>query len=125
MTTLITREELEHVLDEDITPERFESLYRIGVRVVSSGYRGDPEAATGQTAEVIAGVLFGVVVRIASNPKGQRQINAGGAGLTFGGTDDTIAKIFTLTDEELDRLAEVSPEPPRQSGAFTIRPWAV
>lgn len=125
MPTLITREELEHILDEDITPERFESLYRIGIRVVSSGYRGNPEEAVGQTAEVIAGVLFGVVVRIASNPKGTRQLNAGGAGLTFGGTDDTIAKVFTLTDEELDRLAEVSPEPPRAAGAFTIRPWAV
>lgn len=123
MAQLVTREELAFVLDEDFSEDRFNAIYRTGVRVVSSGYRGDPEAAVGQTAEVIAGVLFGVMVRIASNPKGQRQINAGGAGLTFGGTDDTIAKIFTLTDEELDRLAEVSPTPPRVGGAFTIRPW--
>ncbi len=122
MPQLITAEELSLVLDETISPERFNALYKTGIRVVRSGYLGDPEEADPHAREVVAGVLFGVMVRIASNPKGTRQLNAGGAGLTFGGTDDTIAKVFTLTADELDRLAEVSPTPPARSGAFTIRP---
>ncbi len=121
MAQLITREELSFVLDEDISAERFNALYKTGLRVVRSGYRGDPEAADPDAAEIIAGVLTGVLVRIVSNPKGARQLNAGGAGLTFGGSDADIAQVFTLTDDERADLAAVSPQTIR-SGAFTIRP---
>ncbi len=74
------------------------------------------------TAEVVSGVLFGVLVRIASNPKGARQLNAGGAGLTFGGADADIASVFSLTDDERADLAAVSPQAVGGTGAFTIRP---
>ena len=123
MAQLITGEELALVLDEIISPERFAALYKTGLRVIRSGYRGDPEAADPDAAEVIAGVLFGVLVRIVSNPKGARQLNAGGAGLTFGGSDSDIAAVFSLTDDERDDLAAVSPTLP-STGAFTIRPGA-
>lgn len=121
---LITAEELGLVLDETLSAERFNALYRAGLRVVSAGYNGDPEAATGWQADVVSGVLMGVLVRIASNPKGARQLNAGGAGLTFGGADADIASVFSLTDDERADLAAVSPTkiPGSSGGAFTIRP---
>ena len=122
---LITVEELNFVLDESLTPQRFDAIYKIGVRVISAAYNGDPDAATGYAAEVVAGVLFGVLARIVSNPKGARQLNAGGAGLTFGGSDENIASVFSLTDDERADLAAVSPGAPAGRtghGAFTIRP---
>ncbi|MBP2323358.1 hypothetical protein JOF56_003743 [Kibdelosporangium banguiense] len=122
MAQLISREELALVLDEDISEARFNALYASGLRVVSAGYNGDPEAAKGRAAQVVAGVLFGVLVRIGSNPKGARQLNAGGAGLTFGGADADIAAVFSLTDDERANLDSVSPAPIGRSRAFTIRP---
>ncbi|MDT8915755.1 hypothetical protein [Amycolatopsis sp. PS_44_ISF1] len=123
MAQLISREELAFVLDEDLSEDRFDSLYRSGLRVVSAGYNGDPEDSTGRAALVVSGVLLGVLVRIVANPKGARQLNAGGAGLTFGGSDADIATVFSLTDDERADLATVSPTPPgRGSGAFTILP---
>jgi hypothetical protein len=119
---LISREELALVLDEDISEDRFNALYRAGLRVVSAGYNGDPDDATDRTAQVVSGVLLGVLVRIVANPKGARQLNAGGAGLTFGGSDADIAAVFSLTDDERADLAEVSPAPTGRSGAFTILP---
>ncbi len=121
MPQLITREELALVLDETISEERFDALYKTGLRVVRSGYPGNPEEAEVNAREIIAGVLFGVLARIVSNPKGARQLNAGGAGLTFGGSDDEIRAIFSLTDDERADLAAASPQATR-TGAFTIRP---
>ncbi len=121
MAQLITVEELNYILDETITPERFTALYKIGLRVIRSAYRGDPEQADPDAAEVIAGVLTGVLARIVSNPRGARQLNAGGAGLTFGGSDSEISAVFSLTDDERADLASVSPLAPT-TGAFTIRP---
>jgi hypothetical protein len=122
---LITREELALVVDEDISVEKFDALYRLGRRVLATGYVGDPEEATGHTADVIAGVLTGVMVRILSNPKGARQLSATGAAVTFGGSDVEISSIFTLTPYERANLAEVSPITATRSGAFTIYPGRV
>ena len=123
MAQLITREELALVLDETISAERFAALYKIGLRVVRSGWIGDPEDAPTNAAEVIAGVLFGVVARIVSNPRAARQLNAGGAGLTFGGSDAEIRAVFTLTDDERATLAEAQRGVSGVgSGAFSIRP---
>jgi len=121
---LITVEELNFVLDESLTPQRFNAIYKIGLRVISAAYLGNPEETTGYAAEVVAGVLFGVLARIVSNPKGARQLNAGGAGLTFGGADADISAVFSLTDDERRDLAAVSPGATtgRSGGAFTIRP---
>lgn len=127
MAPLVTAEELSLVLDEEISAERFAALYRTGLNVVASGYNGDPEEATGWAASVVAGVLSGVLVRITSNPKGTRQLNAGGAGITFGGADETIATVFSLTSSERQALESVSPLPvvgASGSRAFTIRPGA-
>ena len=127
MPQLITREELALVLDETISPERFNALYKVGVRVVRTGYRGNPEEADADAAEVIAGVLFGVIARIASNPKGARQLNAGGAGMTFGGSDADINAAFSLTDAEradLAYAAGLANGVARSGGAFTIHPWS-
>ena len=122
MAQLITREELALVLDETISPERFDALYRLGLRVVATGY-ADPESATGRAAEIVSGVLFGVLARILSNPKGARQLVGGPASVTFGGSDVEVAAIFTLTDQERADLADAANTTGlRPSGAFTIRP---
>lgn len=123
MAQLISREELSLVLDEDISVDRFTALYDQALRVVSSGYDGDPEAAIGRAADVVAGVLFGVMVRIQSNPKGARQLSATSASVTFGGSDVEISSIFTLTSAERATLAEVSPGITTRSGAFSITPF--
>lgn len=123
MAQLITREELALVLDETISEERFQALYRIGIRVIRTAYRGDPEVAEPEAAEAIAGILFGVIVRISSNPKGARQLVGGPASVTFGGSDADVASVFALTDSERADLAYLSPLQPR-SGAFSIRPGA-
>lgn len=122
MAQFIEREDLNLVLGENLSEERFNALYNIALRVVSSGYNGDPALATGRASEVVAGVLFGVMTRILSNPKGARQLQAGPAAVTFGGSDDSIAAVFTLTENERADLAEVSAAPASRSGAFTIRP---
>lgn len=123
MAQLIDRMELALVLDETISPEKFEALYRTGIRVIRTAYRGDPEDADLDAREALAGILFGVCVRIASNPKGARQLNAGGAGLTFGGADADIASVFSLTDDERADLAALLPAAASRSGAFTIMPY--
>jgi hypothetical protein len=122
MAQLITREELALVLDETISPERFVALYNQGLRIVSTGY-ADPESATGRAAEIVSGVLFGVLARIVSNPKGARQLVGGPASVTFGGSDVEIASIFTLTDQErADLFDAATPGGVQGGGAFTIRP---
>lgn len=124
MAQLITREELALVLDETISPERFEALYRQGLRVVASGY-SDPESAVGRAAEIVSGVLFAVLARIVSNPKGARQLVGGPASVTFGGSDIEISSIFTLTDQERADLADAAdPTGVTTSGAFSFRPGA-
>ena len=121
MAQLITREELALVLDEDFSTERFDALYRQAIRVVRTGYRGDLEALTDREADVVAGVLFGVMVRIASNPKGARQLSAGAAAMTFGGSDVEVSAIFSLTEAERADLSDLTTAA-TGGGAFTIRP---
>jgi len=122
MAQLIERTDLTLVLGEDISEERFAALYRTALRVVSAAYNGNPEDATGRAAEVVSGVLFGVLVRVLSNPTGARQLSAGPAAVTFGGSDESIAAVFTLTESERADLAAVSATPASTRGAFTIRP---
>lgn len=124
MAHLIERSHLALVLGEEISQEQFDALYRAGITVISAGYHGNPEEATGHAAEVITGVLFGVMVRIQSNPKGARQLVAGPASVTFGGADDDIAEVFTLTEWERLDLEAVSPVRTSGAKAFTIRPGA-
>src|SRR5207253_2965771 len=76
---LITRDDFALVLGEDVTQERFDALYRRGLSIVRTGYRGDPEAASDDARETVASVLFGVMVRIIANPKGARAVAAGRA----------------------------------------------
>ena len=121
MPQLITAEDLALVLDEPISDDRFDALYAQGLRIVRSGFTGDPETVTGRAADVVAGVLFGVISRIVANPKGARQLNAGSAAVTFGGADAEIASVFTLTAAERASLAEVNVVG-SGGGAFTIRP---
>lgn len=120
MAALITREEVALVLDEDISVDRFDALYRQALRVVRTGYDGDPEAATGRTADVIAGVLFSVAARILSNPRAARQLNGGPAAVTFGGSDQDIRAVYSLSDAERADLVDVSTAG-GSSAAFTIR----
>ena len=122
MPRFIERTDFNLVLGEDLSEERFAALYNLALKVVSAAYNGDPVLATGRAAEVISGVLFGVMTRVLSNPKGARQLQAGPAAVTFGGSDVTVAAIFTLTDAERADLAEISLAPTMRSGAFTIRP---
>lgn len=121
MPPLITRTEVEGLLDESFTPERFDAAYTSTLRVIKTAYKGDPEAATGHAADVVAGVVQSVLVRLLTNPKGARTVGLGSANVTFGGPDEDIARVFSLTDEEREDLAAVSPEPARRA-AFTIRP---
>lgn len=122
MAQLITREELALVLDETISAERFEALYSQGLRIVASGYP-DPETATGRAAQIVSGVLFAVLARIVSNPRGARQLVGGPASVTFGGSDSNVASVFTLTDQERSDLADaLAPPGTVRTGAFTIRP---
>lgn len=120
MAQLITREELAHVIDESISEERFNGLYDAAIRVVRTGYRGDPEQATGYAADVITGVLQGVMMRIMANPKGARTVGLGSANVTFGGKDSEVANVFALNEYERADLARVSPR--RSTGVFTISP---
>jgi hypothetical protein len=122
MAQLITHEELALVLDETISLARFNALYRLGLRVVATGY-DNPEAAVGRAAEIVSGVLFGVMARFLSNPKGARQLVGGPASVTFGGSDVEVAAIFTLTPQERADLADAANATGiRPGGAFTIRP---
>ena len=128
MAQLISRAELSLVLEEDIAQDRFNALYNIALRIVRTGYEGDPEAAVGRAADVVAGVIQSVIVRIMTNPKGARSVGLGSANVTFGGGDTEIANIFSLTPAERDDLDSVSPIPSAR-GAFTVRrkatPYAV
>ena len=119
---LVTRDDVNLILDESLSEERFHALYTVARRVVQAAYPTDVDALTGRPAEIVAGVLTGVIARIVSNPKGARQLNAGGAGLTFGGSDAEIARAFTLNATEREALAEAADVPGTRSGAFTIRP---
>ncbi|WP_394620945.1 hypothetical protein JNUCC0626_18180 [Lentzea sp. JNUCC 0626] len=121
MAQLVSREELALVLDEAISAERFNALYSTALRIVRTGYDGDPEAATGRALDVVTGVLQSVLARILTNPKGARTVGLGSANVTFGGQDSDIANVFALTEAERADLTEVSPRPVR-SGAFTIMP---
>jgi len=123
MAPLISREELALVLEEDIRQDRFDALYNIALRTIRTGYDGDPEAATGRAADVVAGVIQSVMVRIMTNPKGARSVGLGAANVTFGGGDVDIANVFSLTAAERDDLSSVSPIPSAR-GAFTVRPRA-
>lgn len=126
MPALITRDDLALVIDEAVTEERFDKLYATSLRIVRTGFDGDPEATTDRTRDVVAAVLFGVMVRIVANPKGARAVAAGSASVTFGGADGDIASIFALTDAERDDLASVSSTggSPFTRSAFTARPVA-
>lgn len=124
MADLITRDEMALVLDEPLSDERFAALYALGMRVVRSGFRGDVDALDPTDADIVAGVLFGVMARILSNPKGARQLVGGPASVTFGGSDAEVAAIFTLTDSERVDLATVASGGLTGRRAFTIRPGA-
>lgn len=121
MPPLISREELALVLGEDIPEERFTALYSWTLRILRTGYDGNPEAAVGRDLDVITGVAQSVMVRILTNPKGARAVGLGSANVTFGGADTDVANVFSLTDTERDDLSAISAVPV-SSGAFTIRP---
>lgn len=119
--TLITRDEFALITGESVTQPQFDALYAAARRVVSSAYDGPVDEATGRPADVVGGVLLSVMTRILSNPKGARQLVAGPASVTFGGSDVEVAAIFTLTPTERADLESVSTVD-LDSGAFTIRP---
>lgn len=96
---------------------------------MKTGFAGDPEATTDHARDVVTAVLFGVMVRIISNPKGARAIAAGPASVTFGGADGDVASIFALSDSERLDLASINAGARHYTRAFTARatpqPYAV
>lgn len=123
---LVTRQELELILDETISDERFQALYATAFRIVQSYTHFDIAAITGRAADIVAGVLTSVMARIVTNPKGARTLSAGAASVTFGGADAEITRTFTLNEDERDALsvaAAIDAPASRLGGAFTIRPY--
>ncbi len=125
MPQLVTQEEINLVLDETVSEERFDALYTVTRRVITSAYPVDVDGLTGLKAEIVAGVMTSVMARILANPKGARTLSAGAAAVTFGGNDAEITKIFSLNASEraaLESALALDAVTPR-TGAFTIRPF--
>ncbi len=123
MPLLVTREEINLVLDENVSVERFDALYTITSLVITSAYPVDVDALTGIKAEIVGGVMTSVMARILANPRGARTLSAGAAAVTFGGDDAEITRIFSLSASEravLESALVLDSAAPR-TGAFTIR----
>lgn len=122
---LVTREEFNLVLDEDVSVERYTALYTVARRVVQAAFPTSVDALTGQSAEIVAGVLTSVMARILSNPTGARTLSGGAAAVTFGGADAEITRIFTLNSAERQALTDAALAITGSAGgAFSIRPWS-
>lgn len=107
----VTREDLQNLTENPITEARFQSVRTLVMGLIRTFYRREPDYAEGREAMILNAVFASAALRILTNPTGARSVGLGSANVTFGGTDEDIANIGSLSASE--RLALSSLKKPR------------
>ena len=96
---LFTLDDLAVLAGIDVSSERYGAVYRTVLGLVREAYGADPEAATGDTRQVIVSVAMAVALRVLSNPLGARSMGLGAANVVFAGNDGTVGSVGLTQDE--------------------------
>jgi hypothetical protein len=121
---LVSRRDLAAAMQEDLDAPLFNAHYNRALRMIRTAYTaGDPELATGRALDLVTNVCEGIMIRLFTNLKGVRSVGLSGISLTFGGSDDEITSVLSLTDKEradLELATRLSGDAPAGNRAFTI-----
>lgn len=123
----VTVEGIARILGTPVSTERAADIHAATLRLIRTGYRPDPMLAEGYAAEVLESVYTSVAMRLLTNPTGARSLGLGSASVTFGGSDEGLSSVASLTDAERADLSSLAQRRPgfirHRSLTPTEAPW--